>query len=66
MQLKKLEAQAGKPLFRRSGRGLVPTEAGRTLLIYARQVIALNDEAATDQLSCSRTRTRIQFPPAAL
>ena len=28
MQLKKLEEQAGHPLFRRNGRGLVPTEAG--------------------------------------
>src|SRR6186713_1705698 len=28
MQLKKLEEQAGKPLFRRNGRGLTPTEAG--------------------------------------
>jgi DNA-binding transcriptional LysR family regulator len=47
MQLKKLEEQAGKPLFRRSGRGLVPTEAGEALLTYARRIIALNDEAAT-------------------
>jgi DNA-binding transcriptional LysR family regulator len=47
MQLKKLEAQAGHPLFRRNGRGLVPTEAGDALLAYARRIIALNDEAAT-------------------
>jgi DNA-binding transcriptional LysR family regulator len=47
MQLKKLEEQAGKQLFRRSGRGLVPTEAGEALLTYARRIIALNDEAAT-------------------
>ncbi len=47
MQLKKLEQQAGKPLFRRNGRGLVPTEAGDALLAYARRIIALNDEAAT-------------------
>jgi len=46
MQLKKLEEQAGRPLFRRSGRGLVPTEAGDVLLAYARRIIALNDEAA--------------------
>lgn len=45
MQLKKLEEQAGRPLFRRSGRGLVPTEAGDALLAYARRIIALNDEA---------------------
>src|SRR5579875_315081 len=45
MHLKKLEEQVGQPLFRRNGRGLVPTEAGDTLLAYARQIIALNDEA---------------------
>jgi DNA-binding transcriptional LysR family regulator len=46
MQLKKLEQQAGRPLLRRDGRGLVPTEAGDALLAYARRIIALNDEAA--------------------
>jgi DNA-binding transcriptional LysR family regulator len=46
MQLKKLEQQAGRPLFRRDGRGLVPTEAGDALLAYARRIVALNDEAA--------------------
>jgi DNA-binding transcriptional LysR family regulator len=46
MQLKKLEEQAGKTLFRRSGRGLVPTEAGAALLVYARRIIDLHDEAA--------------------
>ncbi len=46
MQLKKLEQQAGTQLFVRKGRGLVPTEAGEALATYARQIIALNDEAA--------------------
>ncbi|MGO8868532.1 MAG: LysR family transcriptional regulator [Alphaproteobacteria bacterium] len=46
MQLRKLEQQTGRPLFRRSGRGLAPTEAGDALLAYARRIIALNDEAA--------------------
>ncbi len=46
MQLKKLEQQAGTPLFVRKGRGLVPTEAGDALAAYARRIIALNDEAA--------------------
>jgi DNA-binding transcriptional LysR family regulator len=46
MHLKKLEEQAGQPLFRRNGRGLTPTEAGEALLAYARRIIALNDEAA--------------------
>ena len=46
MQLKKLEQQAGTPLFVRKGRGLVPTDAGEILLGYARRIVALNDEAA--------------------
>lgn len=46
MQLKKLEHQTGTQLFVRKGRGLVPTEAGETLIAYARRIIALNDEAA--------------------
>lgn len=46
MQLRKLEQQTGLPLFRREGRGLVPTEAGDALLAYARRIVALNDEAA--------------------
>jgi DNA-binding transcriptional LysR family regulator len=44
-QLKKLESQAGAPLFRKAGRGLALTAAGETLLAYARRLIELNDEA---------------------
>ena len=44
MQLRKLERQAGQRLFQRSGRGLVPTQAGEILLQHARRVLALNDE----------------------
>jgi DNA-binding transcriptional LysR family regulator len=44
--LKRLEEQAGRPLFQRNGRGLVPTEAGDALLAYARRIIRLHDEAA--------------------
>ena len=46
MHLKKLEQQTGTVLFKRSGRGLVPTEAGEAFIAYARRIIALNDEAA--------------------
>ncbi|MBV6304389.1 LysR family transcriptional regulator [Candidimonas humi] len=46
-QLKKLEQQAGVDLFRKSGRGLALTEAGETLLSYARQILAANDAALT-------------------
>jgi DNA-binding transcriptional LysR family regulator len=43
--LKRLEEQAGHILFQRNGRGLVPTEAGETLLAYARRIVAMHDEA---------------------
>ncbi|AYG67261.1 MULTISPECIES: LysR substrate-binding domain-containing protein [unclassified Rhizobium] len=46
-QLKKLEEQAGTPIFRKVGRGLALTEAGETMLGYARRLLDLNDEAAT-------------------
>lgn len=45
-QLKKLEEQAGTPVLRREGRGMALTEAGETLLAYARRLLDLNDEAA--------------------
>jgi DNA-binding transcriptional LysR family regulator len=46
-QMKKLEEQAGTEIFRKSGRGLALTEAGETMLAYARRLLDLNDEAAT-------------------
>jgi DNA-binding transcriptional LysR family regulator len=46
-QIKKLEEQAGTPIFRKAGRGLALTEAGETMLGYARRLLDLNDEAAT-------------------
>lgn len=45
-QLKKLEEQAGAPVLRKSGRGLVLTPTGEALLAYARRLLELNDEAA--------------------
>ncbi|WP_426662103.1 LysR substrate-binding domain-containing protein [Rhodanobacter aciditrophus] len=45
-QLKKLEQQAGTPLLRKAGRGMALTEAGETMLGYARRLLELNDEAA--------------------
>jgi DNA-binding transcriptional LysR family regulator len=63
MQLKKLEQQAGRPLLRRNGRGLVPTEAGEALLGYARRIIALNDEAAASVgAAASDASVRIGLP----
>ncbi|AMO99106.1 bacterial regulatory helix-turn-helix, lysR family protein [Collimonas arenae] len=46
-QLKKLEEQAGAPIFRKAGRGLALTDAGQTLLGYARRLLELNDETAS-------------------
>ena len=45
-QLKKLEEQAGTPILRREGRGMALTDAGETMLAYARRLLDLNDEAA--------------------
>ncbi|KWN69677.1 LysR family transcriptional regulator [Burkholderia ubonensis] len=45
-QIRKLEEQAGTPLFVKSGRGLALTDAGDAMLRYARRMIELNDEAA--------------------
>jgi DNA-binding transcriptional LysR family regulator len=45
-QIRKLEEQAGTPLFRKSGRGLALTDAGEVMLNYARRLVELNDEAA--------------------
>jgi DNA-binding transcriptional LysR family regulator len=44
-QIRRLEEQLGKPIFRKAGRGLVPTEAGEVILAYARRILDLNDEA---------------------
>ena len=45
-QLRRLEEQAGGPLFRKSGRGLSLTPVGETLLTYARRLLELDDVAA--------------------
>lgn len=44
-QLRRLEEQAGKALFKKSGRGLALTTAGESLLSYAKRILELNDEA---------------------
>lgn len=45
-QLKKLEDEVGTPILKKSGRNLVLTATGETLLGYARRLLELNDEAA--------------------
>lgn len=45
-QMKKLEEQAGVVLLRKEGRGLALTDAGETMLAYARRLLELNDQAS--------------------
>ena len=44
LQMKKLQAEVGATIFRKSGRGVALTEAGEIVLRYARRMLALNDE----------------------
>lgn len=44
-QVRRLEAELGVALFQRVGRGVVPTEAGRTLRDHAQAVLAAADGA---------------------
>ncbi len=46
-QMARLEAQVGRPLLRKQGRGLMPTDVGETMLGYARRLLELNDEAVS-------------------
>lgn len=45
MQIRKLEGEMGKTLFRRVSRGVELTADGKTLLLYARRLLRLHDEA---------------------
>ena len=44
-QLRKLEAQVGQTLVKKSGRGLALTTAGESLLGFAKRILELNDDA---------------------
>jgi DNA-binding transcriptional LysR family regulator len=44
-QIKRLEEDVGQPLLNRSGKDVVPTEAGERLLSYARRLLSLAEEA---------------------
>ena len=45
LQMKRLEETLQAPLFHRDGRRLVLTPVGQTLLVYARELLAVNDRA---------------------
>ncbi len=47
LQVKRLEEMLQQPLFHRDGRRLVLAPAGETLLGYARDMLALNDQAVS-------------------
>jgi DNA-binding transcriptional LysR family regulator len=44
-QIRRLEESLGRPLLRRNGRRVSPTEEGERLLSYARRILALAEEA---------------------
>jgi DNA-binding transcriptional LysR family regulator len=45
MQMRRLESLLERPLFQRTGRGVVPTAEGELFLGYATRILALGDEA---------------------
>jgi DNA-binding transcriptional LysR family regulator len=45
MQIKRLELDVGRPLFQREGRSLRANPAGEELLLHARRLLRLSDEA---------------------
>jgi len=45
MQMRRLESLLERPLFQRTGRGVVPTAEGELFLGYATRILALSDEA---------------------
>jgi DNA-binding transcriptional LysR family regulator len=63
MQIRRLEAQLGRPLFRRLGRGVQATADGERLDGYARQLLGLNDRAFAELTSAELTgRVRLGIP----
>lgn len=46
VQIRRLEAEVGTPLFQRGPRGMTPTDAGEAFLLRAREALALAEEAA--------------------
>lgn len=56
-QIQRLEQRAGTQLFERGGRSIEITEAGQVLLGYARQILALSEDASTRLRGCSQRGT---------
>src|SRR3546814_20624486 len=53
LQMRRLEALVGAPLVKQTGRTLLLTSEGALLLSYAREILRLNDEAAS-YFNCSK------------
>lgn len=63
MQMKKLEAELGKPLFEKQGRHLYLTADGQQLARYARRLVSLHDETLNAvKFSSSKPLFRIGCP----
>ena len=56
-QIRQLEDELGTPLFRRTPRGVVLTEAGEALLEDARPILAMADQAKLDVAKRARGET---------
>jgi DNA-binding transcriptional LysR family regulator len=57
-QKQSLEQQLGVQLFERSGRGVTLTPAGHAMQTYAREILALNNEAQVAVLAAARASDR--------
>lgn len=57
-QLSEFEAALGVKLFRRVGRGLEMTDAGRRILVYAEEIFSVGDELMNAVLSEDSFRTQ--------
>jgi DNA-binding transcriptional LysR family regulator len=58
-QMRRLEELVGQPLFERHGRLMLLNMHGETLLGYARQIVALNDEAIRRLSDVKRERETV-------
>jgi len=56
MQIKRLESQLEQELFMRSGRGLLLTQHGKSLVAYARRLLNLHDQALTELTANDNTQ----------
>ncbi|MCJ2123089.1 LysR substrate-binding domain-containing protein [Methylobacterium sp. J-077] len=60
MQMKRLEDIVGQPLLTRTGRGVVLTVHGERLLVHARRILAMHDDALAE-LSGGRLDGTLRF-----